>query len=44
MKLVVAHMEKEPRAEENGYPTHICVSKEATDLNYDNTAVQYMTI
>jgi proline dehydrogenase len=43
MKLVRgAYMEKENlRAEENGYPTPICASKEATDLNYD-TAVQYM--
>jgi proline dehydrogenase len=43
MKLVRgAYMEKEnARAEENGYPTPICASKEATDLNYD-TAVQYM--
>jgi proline dehydrogenase len=43
MKLVRgAYMEKEnARAEENGYPTPICASKEATDLNYDTT-VQYM--
>ena len=43
MKLVRgAYMEKEnSRAEEKGYPTPICASKEATDLNYD-TAVQYM--
>jgi proline dehydrogenase len=43
MKLVRgAYMEKENnRAEEKGYPTPICESKEATDLNFDN-AVQYM--
>jgi proline dehydrogenase len=43
MKLVRgAYMEKENlRAEEKGYPTPICVSKEASDLNYD-TAVLYM--
>ena len=44
MKLVRgAYMEKENlRAEERGYPTPICASKEATDLNYD-AAVLYMT-
>ena len=43
MKLVRgAYMEKEhKRAEENGYPTPICKSKEATDENYD-AAVKYM--
>ena len=43
MKLVRgAYMEKEiKRAEERGYPSPICVSKEATDINYD-AAVQYM--
>jgi proline dehydrogenase len=43
MKLVRgAYMEKEnERAEEKGYPTPICASKEATDVNYD-AAVQYM--
>ena len=43
MKLVRgAYMEKEnERAEEKGYPTTICVSKQATDDNY-NTAVDYM--
>ncbi len=43
MKLVRgAYMEKEhKRAEENGYPTPICASKEATDDNY-NAAVDYM--
>ncbi|SHG77441.1 L-proline dehydrogenase [Flavobacterium fluvii] len=43
MKLVRgAYMEKEnERAEENGYPTPICASKEATDENYD-AAVKYM--
>ena len=43
MKLVRgAYMEKEnQRAEENGYPTPICISKEATDINYD-AAVHYM--
>lgn len=43
MKLVRgAYMEKEhKRAEENGYPTPICASKQATDDNY-NTAVDYM--
>jgi len=43
MKLVRgAYMEKEnKRAEEKGYVSPICVSKEATDVNYDN-AVHYM--
>ena len=43
MKLVRgAYMEKEnKRAEEKGYPTPICESKEATDINYDKT-VAYM--
>jgi proline dehydrogenase len=43
MKLVRgAYMEKEnKRAEEKGYPTPICESKEATDINYDVT-VAYM--
>ncbi|WP_306350050.1 proline dehydrogenase family protein [Flavobacterium sp. '19STA2R22 D10 B1'] len=43
MKLVRgAYMEKEnKRAEEKGYPSPICVSKEATDINYD-AAVNYM--
>ncbi|WP_026976737.1 proline dehydrogenase family protein [Flavobacterium tegetincola] len=43
MKIVRgAYMEKEnKRAEEKGYPTPICVSKEATDINYD-AAVDYM--
>jgi proline dehydrogenase len=43
MKLVRgAYMEKENvRAEEKGYPSPICVSKEATDINYD-AAVRYM--
>ncbi|MCZ8198542.1 MAG: proline dehydrogenase family protein [Flavobacterium sp.] len=43
MKLVRgAYMEKEnKRAEENGYPTPICASKQATDDNY-NIAVDYM--
>ena len=43
MKLVRgAYMEKEhKRAEEKGYPTPICVSKEATDKNYDE-AIIYM--
>ena len=43
MKLVRgAYMEKEnARAENQGYPTPICVSKQATDDNY-NTAVDYM--
>lgn len=43
MKLVRgAYMEKEiKRAEEKGYPSPICASKEATDVNYDE-AVLYM--
>jgi len=43
MKLVRgAYMEKEnARAEEKGYPSPICASKQATDDNY-NTAVDYM--
>ncbi len=43
MKLVRgAYMEKENnRATEKGYPTPICESKEATDINYD-LAVEYM--
>jgi proline dehydrogenase len=43
MKLVRgAYMEKEnSRAEESGYPTPICASKQATDDNY-NAAVDYM--
>jgi proline dehydrogenase len=43
MKLVRgAYMEKEnARAEEKGYPSPICVSKEATDINYD-ASVHYM--
>ena len=43
MKLVRgAYMEKEnKRAEEKQYPTPICESKEATDINYDKT-VEYM--
>jgi proline dehydrogenase len=43
MKLVRgAYMEKENvRAIEKGYPTPICASKEATDINYD-AAVVYM--
>ncbi|NMH29067.1 proline dehydrogenase family protein [Flavobacterium silvaticum] len=43
MKLVRgAYMEKEhKRAEEKGYPTPICSSKEATDENYD-AGVSYM--
>ena len=43
MKLVRgAYMEKENvRAEEKGYPTPICATKEASDVNYD-AAVQYM--
>lgn len=41
MKLVRgAYMEKEhKRAEENDYPTPICASKEATDINYDAVVV-----
>ena len=44
MKLVRgAYMEKEnKRAQENGYPTPICGSKEATDENYDNTMIYMM--
>lgn len=44
MKLVRgAYMEKEhKRAEEKGYPTPICASKEATDSNYDETMVYMM--
>ena len=43
MKLVRgAYMEKEnKRADENGYKTPICESKEATDRNYDD-AIEYM--
>ncbi len=43
MKIVRgAYMEKENlRAEENGYPTPICESKEVTDENYD-AAIHYM--
>jgi proline dehydrogenase len=43
MKVVRgAYMEKENlRAIEKGYPTPICESKEATDLNYD-VAIHYM--
>lgn len=43
MKLVRgAYMEKEiKRAEEKGYPSPICATKEATDVNYDD-AVLYM--
>ena len=43
MKIVRgAYMEKEnTRAEEKGYPSPICASKEATDINYD-AAVAYM--
>lgn len=43
MKIVRgAYMEKEnTRAEEKGYPSPICASKEATDINYD-AAVSYM--
>lgn len=43
MKIVRgAYMEKEHlRAQEKGYPTPICESKEATDLNYD-AAIHYM--
>ncbi|UPT70881.1 MAG: proline dehydrogenase family protein [Flavobacterium sp. JAD_PAG50586_2] len=44
MKLVRgAYMEKEhKRAEEKGYPTPICASKEATDINYDETMAYMM--
>ena len=43
MKIVRgAYMEKENnRADEKGYPTPICESKEATDINYDVT-MEYM--
>jgi len=43
MKIVRgAYMEKENlRAQENGYPTPICESKDATDSNYD-AAIHYM--
>ena len=43
MKIVRgAYMEKEhKRAEEKGYPTPICASKQATDDNY-NAAIDYM--
>ncbi|MBW1298713.1 proline dehydrogenase family protein [Aquimarina litoralis] len=43
MKIVRgAYMEKEnDRAEEKGYPTPICESKEATDLNF-NTTLTYI--
>ena len=43
MKIVRgAYMEKENnRAEDMGYPTPICESKEATDINYDVT-MEYM--
>jgi len=43
MKIVRgAYMEKEnKRAEEMGYVSPICISKEATDINYDD-AVKYM--
>lgn len=43
MKLVRgAYMEKEhKRAEEKGYPTPICATKEATDRNYDS-GIAYM--
>jgi proline dehydrogenase len=43
MKLVRgAYMEKEnDRAEEKGYPSPICSTKEATDVNYD-AAISYM--
>ena len=44
MKIVRgAYMEKENnRAEEMGYPTPICESKEATDINYDITMTYMM--
>ncbi|MFZ4680265.1 MAG: proline dehydrogenase family protein [Flavobacterium sp.] len=44
MKIVRgAYMEKENnRAEEMGYPTPICESKEATDINYDTTMTYMM--
>ena len=43
MKVVRgAYMEKErERAEEKGYPSPICLDKNATDINYDN-AIKYM--
>ncbi|MCG1036741.1 proline dehydrogenase family protein [Polaribacter sargassicola] len=43
MKVVRgAYMEKErERAEEKGYPSPICVNKEATDKNYDD-AIRFM--
>ena len=43
MKIVRgAYMEKEnERAEEKGYPSPICISKAATDDNYDET-IEYM--
>jgi len=43
MKIVRgAYMEKEnKRAEEKGYKSPICISKEATDINYD-AAIDYM--
>lgn len=43
MKIVRgAYMEKEnKRAEEMGYVSPICISKEATDINYDD-AIKYM--
>lgn len=43
MKIVRgAYMEKEnTRAQENGYPTPICIDKKATDKNFDN-AIRYM--
>src|SRR3970282_2887781 len=43
MKLVRgAYMEKEnDRAKDKGYPSPICATKEATDVNYD-AAVSYM--
>lgn len=44
MKLVRgAYMEKEnARAAEKGYPSPICASKEATDANFDTTALYMM--
>jgi proline dehydrogenase len=44
MKIVRgAYMEKENnRAEEMGYPTPICESKDATDINYDTTMAYMM--
>ncbi len=43
MKIVRgAYLEKEnDRAKEKGYPTPICASKEATDINFDST-IAYM--